>query len=456
MKKLLVFLLLLPTLTLGQHLPGLMSSNYGGIYRALQNPSAVAGSRYKYQVVVGVNSSVNSNYFLRPFSRDLLHLGLVPYQNDINRDLRSVGSLTDAPRHAIYTEVIGPSVLFSPDRRQSFALHTRVRSYGWGAGFPTDLTNAYGYRLISPKVVPTSGQFSGTIEQLQHAEVGITYGLRVFEGKWHRLSLGATGRRLFGGSYRSLQLSSQYAILPKNTSNESPISLTNLALDLTTTAPQPNVGNTGAGWAIDYGFTYEIGKRITGRNYNAEAPFADPRPAYLVRLSASVLNTGSINLPIGTRTTGTNSQKTLTQADLERIGNNPITQLPTLTTAPKTTETLARQQELPRLLNVEADLRLGRGFFLNGLLQRNLTDGPNYATPNQTIITARFEDEDTEFALPVSIIEGNERVAVGASVRLGPMSVGLNDLVGLLNKSGSHRASAVWLGVSVWGWQPKH
>ncbi len=454
MKKLL-FLTLLPTLTVAQHLPGLMSSNYGGICRMLQNPSAVAGSRYRYQVVIAANSSVSANYFRRPFSRDFLHLGLVPYQNDLDRDLRSIGSLTEAPRHAVYTEVIGPSLLFSPDRRQSVALHTRLRSYAWGEGFPLALTNAYGNQLFSKKVDPATGSFTGTIQQLQHAEVGLTYGLRVFEGKWHRLSAGATGRRLFGGSYRSLQLSGQYAILPKNAAGENTITLNNVNLDMTTTAPQPNAGNTGAGWAIDFGATYEIGKRITGRNYNADAPFADPRPAYLLRLSASVLNTGSVNLPAGTRTTGKSVQKTLTQADLDRIGNNPVDQLPSLVTAQTSPETVARRQELPRLLNVEADLRLGRGFFMNGLLQRNLTDGPAYPTPNQTIITPRFEDEDTEFALPVSIIEGNERVAIGASVRLGPVTIGANDLIGILNKNGNHRASAVWLGLSIWGWQRK-
>ena len=454
MKKLLFFLLL-PIATLAQHLPGLMSSNYGGIYRMLQNPSAVAGSRYRYQVVVAGNSSVSANYFRRPFTQDFLHLGLLPYQTDLARDLQSVGSLTEAPRHAIYTEVIGPSVLFSPDRRQSFAVHTRLRSYAWGNGFPLALTNAYGYQLFSKKIEPANGNFTGTIQQLQHAEVGLTYGLRVFEGKWHRLSVGATGRRLFGGSYRSLQLGGQYAILPKNATGENTITLNNVALDLTTTAPQPNAGNTGAGWAIDFGATYEIGKRITGRQYNAETPFADPRPAYLLRLSASVLNTGSVNLPVGTRTTGKSIQKTLTQADLDRIGNNLITQLPSLITAPTTNETVARRQELPRLLNVEADLRLGRGFFVNGLLQRNLTDGPDYPTPNQTVITPRFEDEDTEFALPVSVIDGNGRVAVGASVRLGPISIGANDLIGILDKNSNYRASAVWMGLSVWGWQRK-
>ena len=454
MKKFLL-LLVLPTFAVAQHLPGLMSSNYGGIYRMLQNPSAVASSRYQYQVVMAGNSSVSSNYFRRPFSRDFIHLGLVPYQDDLNRDLQSIGSLTEAPRHAVYTEVIGPSVLFSPDRRQSFALHTRLRSYAWGEGFPLPLTKAYGYQLFSSRVQTASGPLNGTIQQLHHAEVGLTYGLRIFEGKWHRLSAGATGRRLFGGSHRSLQLSGQYAILPKNAADENTIRLDNLALDLTTTAPQPGNGNTGAGWAIDFGATYEIGKRSTGRAYNADAPFADPRPAYLLRVSASVLNTGLLSLPAGTRTTGKSIQRTLTQTDLDRIGNNLITQLPTLVMAQTPTETIAQRQELPRLVNLEADLRLGRGFFMNGLLQRNLTDGPNHPTPNQTVITPRFEDEDAEFALPISIIEGNERVAIGASVRLGPITAGASDLIGILNKNSERRASAVWLGLSIWGWQRK-
>lgn len=453
-------LLLVNARVWAQHMPGLMSSNYGGIYRVLQNPSAAAGTRYRFQVVGGVGSSITNRYFRRLATNDFLHIIRIPYSDNLYQDLQSIGSLTEAPRHTIKSEIIGPSVLFSPDRRQAIALHTRMQSFVYGKGLPLPLTRAYGYELRSRNVVPVAGLLNANLSQQQYNEVGLTYGLRVFEGKWHRLSAGATGRRLFGGVYRQLQVTGNYQV-QQDVSEEKSLVLNRFQYALYSTAPrksfQLSPPGYGTGWAFDMGVTYEIGKEITGRNYNAETPFADLRPAYLLRLSAAIMNSGSLRFS-GTQSrelSGNSTRTVLYQDDLDLLGNDLVGHLPALAPgAPTERSGGAMIIELPRMLHLEADLRLARSFYVNGLYQKNMiaVSGSTAPMPDQLIITPRFEDEDAELAFPVSIIDGNQRVAVGASVRFGPLSLGFSNLTAMLHKNSDHRGTYSWIGLSFWGW----
>ncbi|GAA4411885.1 hypothetical protein GCM10023187_38310 [Nibrella viscosa] len=453
-------LLLATAATQAQHMPGLMGSNYGGVYRILQNPSAVAGSRYRYQVVGTIGSSITNRYFRQMATNDFLHIIRIPYSDKLYRDLQSIGSLTEAPRHTVTSEIIGPSVLFSPDRRQAFALHTRMQSFVYGQALPLPLTRAYGYGLYDRRVTPGSGALNATIAQQQYAEVGLTYGLRVFEGKWHRLSVGATGRRLFGGVYRQLQLTGNYRI-QQDVTDEKSLVLDRFQYVLNSTAPrqefQLSAPGYGTGWAFDAGVTYEIGKEISGRAYNAETPFADLRPAYLLRLSAAVMNSGSLRFS-GSQSrelSGNSTRTVLFQKDLDRLGDDIVSQFPTVAPgAPSERPGGAMTIELPGMLHLEADLRLARSFYLNGTYLKNMSavSGSTASMPDRLIVTPRFEDADAEVAFPVSIIDGNQRVAVGMSARVGPLALGFSNLTSMLHKNGDHRGTYAWVGLSFWGW----
>ncbi|GAA4446246.1 hypothetical protein GCM10023189_01170 [Nibrella saemangeumensis] len=437
-----------------------MSSNYGGIYRVLQNPSAVAGTRYRYQVVGAIGSSITNRYFRQLATNDFLHIIRIPYSDNLYRDLQSIGSLTEAPRHTVASEIIGPSVLFSPDRRQAIALHTRMQSFVYGQGLPLPLTRAYGYELNSRRVTPVSGLLNANLTQQQYSEVGLSYGLRIFEGKWHRLSVGATGRRLFGGVYRQMQVTGNYQIR-QDVSSEKSIVLDRFQYVLNSSAPrqsfQLSAPGYGTGWALDAGITYEIGKEITGRNYNDETPFADLRPAYLLRLSAAIMNSGSLRFS-GSQSrevSGSSTRTVLYQKDLDLLGDNIVAQLPRLAPGgPTERPGNAMTLQLPSMLHLEADLRLARSLYINGLYLKNMSavSGRTAPLPDRLIITPRFEDEDAELAFPISIIDGNQRVAVGMSARVGPLALGFSNLTSMLHKNGDHRGTYAWMGLSFWAW----
>ncbi|MEO6686310.1 MAG: hypothetical protein ABIN24_10100, partial [Dyadobacter sp.] len=148
------------------------------------------------------------------------------------------------------------------------------------------------------------------------------------------------------------------------------------------------------------------------------------------------------------------------QKELEIIGNEGADGLMNL--YPASSDTIFNSKvKLPQAVHWEADVQLVKGFFVT-LSQtkrfKSLTDNVlSVAQPNVFTVTPRFEDEDSDFAFPISFIQGNKRVAIGALAHFGPIFIGFSNINGLL-KSGGARGSMAYVGVSAWklkGWRKK-
>jgi len=429
--------------------PGLTSSNYGGIYRVLQNPSAVAGSRYRYQFIpAALITTINPTAFRYLNSNDYVYTARLPYSNQLARDLRSVGSL-DGPRTQTVTDLIGPSFLLSLGRAGGLAVHTRLRSSLYGRGLPKSLTDAYRLGLYSRALQSADGPLDINLSHDSHLEAGLTYGLVLFDASWQRLKVGATVRRIVGAQRQTLNAQGTYRVRP----DAQALDLQNVLYVAEYTAARQGFqlqrvtgSDYGQGWAYDLGATYEIGRRTTGRSYNTETPMNDPRPAYILRLSAALLNGGDVRYPDGTIITG-RLNRTLNQDELERFGDAPTDYLPNLAGS-RSGVFQPGQSPLPRQVHLEADLRVARSFYVNALTVRQT--GEFRPMNDFYVITPRFEDEDAEVALPISLIGPEQRVAVGASIRLGPIAFGFSDLNHFFDKGGRSRSSLFWVGVSGW------
>lgn len=444
-----------------QYQPGLVSSNYGGIHRMLQNPSSIAGSRYKFQIIAFTGTSSVNSLYTKYVSKGLFQTIQLPYSQGLSLPLRTIGSITNAPRTTSYSEILGPSILLNVDGNQTIALHTRMKSYLYGSTLPENLTEAYRNRLFYRNLQPSAGSMDFNLAHNSYGEIGLTYGLQVFDGHWHRLNVGATVRRIVGAQLSYLNARGNYAILQNNGDTEKTLDITNLQYELGQTTPRKDFGLSsvfssayGSGWGYDLGATYEIGRRTTGRSYESYASTKDPRPAYWLRLSAALMNGGSIKYPVGQSVTGS-GRLTFQQEELEKFGNAPTDYLTTKS------DNLPQPYDpgkvaLPRMVHFEADMRLMPSFFVNGLLMKNLSAASATQMPNMLIITPRFEDEDVEFGLPISIIGADSRVAVGMSSRLGPITLGFSDMGRLFSKKGDNRSSIAWIGFSVWKWRQKN
>ena len=433
-----------------QPLPGLSSSNYAGIYRVLQNPSAAAASPYRYQVVLAAGlSTVNPTLFRYFNSNDYFAVLRLPYSNQLARDLRGVGSVTDAPATTSWSEIMGPSLLLRLGKAQAVALHTRLRSYLTGSSLPEPLAEAYRRGLYSRRLQPAAGSFDVRLANESYAEAGLTYGLQVFDGEWHRLRLGVTVRRLVAAQRRALTASGRFDLRDNAGTPEKTLVLQDVAFTSAFTAPrQPfrlSGDDLGHGWAYDLGATYEVGARTADRRHRSRAGLEDRRPAYVLRMAGALLNHGTLRYPAPTVRFGRFSQE-VTSDELERFGNAPLNYLNARAsgTSLATSETV----RLPRTLHLEADLRLTPSLYVNALRVQHL--GGQAVFPSHLVLTPRFEDEDSEVAVPVSVVGPDAKVAVGIAARLGPITVGLSDLSRFLNRNAENRSTVVWLGLSAW------
>ncbi len=213
-----------------------------------------------------------------------------------------------------------------------------------------------------------------------------------------------------------------------------------------------NAKKYGTGWGYDLGATYELGSY-----WNRLDKDDDARPGYLLRFSASLTDVGRIRYqsPESRVVSGSLNQVVITQPQLETLGNEGADGFVSL--FPTQTETLLRQDaRLPTMLHWDVDLQLVKSFFINlAQTQRygDTTPGPlDMVQPNAVTITPRFENEDSDFSLPLTFMEGNQKMTMGALARFGPFHLGFSNLTGLLNRKdpGANRATFMYMGFSVW------
>jgi hypothetical protein len=199
----------------------------------------------------------------------------------------------------------------------------------------------------------------------------------------------------------------------------------------------------GSGSAIDAGVTVELGRIRQHAEYRAN---------YLVRLGAAITDAGNIAYPRTAKIySGTLNKLTINQEQIIAVGNNSVKGLEAL--FPKTNpQEYAIATQLPRTINLDADVQFAKSFFINASVITPTNTGllPAYLyQPKTTTLTPRFEGEDVEFSLPVTWLEGNESPQIGFFARFGPGFIGFQNFSGLTNIH-KPRATLVYLGFQLW------
>ena len=449
-----------------QQVPGLSFSNYGNLYRATQNPSVLGGSRYKWQVnLVTAGSTINNRYFIFFGRNSFLYPLLAPHSTkELYGRSRTMGSVTKGDPLYIASEVRWPSVMFSVGKNHGFAFQVRSRGFVQGNNIPQAIRTMYYRRLDTPATPTASGTWGDfDLSQQNFSEASLSYGLQLVNLRSHKLKVGGTIKRVFGARVGYLKGSADgYEIrrVPGGEADEKELSLTNFTYESGYSQPnQPwRLGDLldskkyGTGWGYDLGATYEVGS-YWHRLENDD----DARPGYLLRFSASLTDLGSIQYqsPGSRVVTGQQKSRVITQQQLEILGNQGADGF--LSLLPAQTETLlSRDARLPAMLHWDVDLQLVKSFFIN-LAQTHrygdATQSPlDLVQPNAVTITPRFENEDSDFSLPLTFMEGNQKMTMGALARFGPFHLGFSNLNGLLNRkdADANRTTFMYMGFSAW------
>ena len=445
-----------------QDIPGLVASNYGGLYRATYNPAVLGGPKHKWQINIGtLGGSINYRYFVFIGKNSLLYPLLAPHSTkELYGRSRTMGSLMHADPLYLVSEIRWPSASFSLGKYQGVAVQFRTRGFVQGNNMPEAIRNLYFKRLDTESTPAVNNESWGDFALVQQSfsDVSLSYGIQLLDLDAHKLRVGATVKRIFGARIGYLSGSaSQFSIRPLAGSPESSeLVISDLAYESGYSAPtqKMSLGNLfdadkyGTGWGYDLGVSYEFGSF-----WRSDTEKFDKSPAYLFRLGASLTDIGSIRYRTSQSRViaGQQPESVIGQKELETISDKGPEGFMNLFPA-ETDVAFNRNVRLPRAMHLEADIQLVKGFFLNMSQTRryqNNNRSLDIYQPESFTITPRFEDEDSDFAFPISFIKGNKRPSLGAVGHFGPVFLGFSNLNGLIKKTGA-RGSMVYLGFTAW------
>jgi hypothetical protein len=437
-----------------QQMLGLHSGNHASIYRATFNPSAVAGTKYKWHInAVAFNTTINNRYFSY-FRTDALFYPIkAPYtSSELYGKSKLTGSYTAGDNANIVAELRLPSVYFDVTKWLTVGVSGRLRGFVQGSGLPVVMSDIYTKRLDFGNLAASSGSFKNfTMSQQTFLETGLTVAaLAVDLPEIIRVKVGASIKRLSAGRSVFLKINSanyQVRVLDKE----------NAAFDLTNTNYEYGYTNAvqsfsldnlfssdyGSGWGYDVGTTIELGQIKQHADYRAN---------YIARIGIALTDAGSVGYPnTGKIYSGTLAKTTLNQDNIVALGDNSVKALESI--LPRTNAKVYNlTTQLPTTLNLDLDLHLAKSFFLNATLIKPTETGALPTTiqqPQIFSITPRFEDADAEFTLPISWIEGNTSPTVGMSARFGPVFIGFSNLSGML-KIHEPRGTFLYFGLQFW------
>lgn len=445
-----------------QDIPGLVASNYGGLYRATYNPSVLGGPKHKWHINIGaLGGSINYRYFVFIGKNSLLYPLLAPHSTkELYGRSRTMGSLMHGDPLYLVSEIRWPSVSFSLGKYQGLAVQFRTRGFVQGNNMPEAIRNLYFKRLDTESTPATINESWGDFDLVQQSfsDMSLSYGIQLLDLDAHKLRVGATVKRIFGARIGYLSGSAnQFSISPLAGSPESSeLVISDLAYESGYSAPtqKMSLGNLfdgdkyGTGWGYDLGVSYEFGSY-----WRSDTEKFDESPAYLFRLGASLTDIGSIRYRTSESRviTGRQLESVIGQKELETISDKGPEGFMTL--FPVETDAVFNSNvKLPQAIHLEADIQLVKGFFLNmsqTKRYKNNNRSLDIYQPESFTITPRFEDEDSDFAFPISFINGNKRPSLGAVGHFGPVFLGFSNLNGLIKKTGA-RGSMVYLGFTAW------
>jgi hypothetical protein len=175
----------------------------------------------------------------------------------------------------------------------------------------------------------------------------------------------------------------------------------------------------------------------------------------VLRLAASFTDIGMIQYK--TKNTriekGSMERSLIDQAGLEKIGNEGVEGFASLFPGQLSDSTFRQNVRLPQTFNLEADLQLWKGFFINVANTQRLGSRKDHPfdiyQPNSITITPRTEEEGYDFAFPITFINGQKKPTIGVVAHFGPVLLGFSNLNGLIKKS-NPKGSMAYIGVSIW------
>jgi hypothetical protein len=431
---------------------GIQNGNYSGIQGSLLNPSSIAGSKLKWDVL-GASATVDfANTFLYAPKGALPFFGvrrIIKGSIDENLFLTRYdpGNPDKLYDVAFSGEFLGPSffITVGHKHKHEIGLTTAVR----GMSNIRDITgnaaqNAFDYLLSNQLWNTTFQEQSARVNGMGWLEYGLHYATVLYDDGRNQWKAGATlkfEQGLFAAYVKNTHLT--YRI-----TDTTGILFTNSAVDYGRTDfddfrhPSYSHFDHGHGFGADLGLTF-VHRDHAGDN------------GYRYRIGLSLLDVGKIDF---TRNTGSYhlaaaSAEFNNWHDAQFAGNTQLDQ--TLSAvfyngdSAKSQTGTSFHMALPTTLSVQADYAIGGPWFANLTIVKGLGHGDNVGVvqPDLYSLTPRYETRQFEVSLPLSLISyGHVQPRAGLAVRVWYFFIG-GDAPGALFKLNDLKQVNFYFGV---------
>ncbi|KAA9333273.1 hypothetical protein F0P96_09865 [Hymenobacter busanensis] len=452
-------LLLAAQASTAQQLFSAAHGNYTGLSGASWNPASIADNRFTIDIrLAGLDGhATNTGYrYTGPWT-PLNNAEVDLDDKYLERQTNKKAKLFDAGLN-----LRGPGLMLRLNDKHSVAFGTRVRTAIQG----NNLSEVFLQNAIDG--FQTKGLSKGNSLNLNmnaFAEWDASYGRVVYNEGSHFLKAGVTVKRLMGMGSAYLQAPVlDYEVVPASPAiGDSTLRIQRLEasfgysnanafddLDVNTVRSWLTGGNApGSGWGADLGVVYEFRPDPDKYRYSdkkGRSKIDHSRNKYKYRLSVALVDMGSINYK--EQAVAFNDIKTsklnVSEADVKGIDldNFDVKTSRILRTTRYQKQTSFRSK-LPTALNIDADYHLWTKLYVNAALSQSLRgrNAIGMRTFSYAALTPRFETRWLELSTPLSLINNYQTVALGASVRIGPLTVGSNDLGALFASSNPYGAS---------------
>ncbi len=422
---------------------GYHSDNYAGIHNITFQPADIVDSRYLVDInLVGLQLNAG-NDFLSLNSKALSNFDNFS-KPDFQKTYVSENLNGKAKNIYLNSNILLPSFMISLGKH-SFAFQSNFHNGINVEGVSEGVANAAYHELKDRNTwgkAYDNKNFS--VQAMGWLDYGLSYGREVYNKGQHYVKAAGT-IKLLQGVY-SAQLYSKNANVKFINDDTLDINNTDFSyghsfnFEKNNDGVEKNVNNLISQFigkpAIggDIGVVYEFRRKPENFTYSMDGKddwqYQD-RNKYILKFGAAVCNIGAIPFTRGGNSASFYADKKGLPFDDFTVGS--IGRLDTVFKnkfASKNDGGTTYEQSLPLLINLSADYNIWKGFYVNAtasLSPGKEQDVAKLRRVNSYSLTPRFEHKWFSIWAPLSY-DALDNLHVGAGVRLGPLTVGVNDI----------------------------
>jgi len=461
------------SLTFGQNNLGHHTDNYSGVYSLSYNPAEIVDSRYSFHMnIVGAGFTVSNNYL--GIKRSALFSDRSFAFEDPDFSDNYLVERLNGKRKGVYVsgEVVAPLSFmanFGKEKSHAMGFSMRLRTHTNVNGVDENLaTMSYNELLLSSLYNVGIQNENFSIQSNTWAEYGITYGTTLLNTGKHFVSFAGTAKLTQGLANTYFYSDNLDVTFP----SDSTVTVTQSDLRFGySSILGTNINDIGGnatkgtrfGVGLDVGAVWEFRPKVDNYKYGMDGnpDYLDPRKEkYKVKVGLGIIDMGFTPYQRDNGVFGEyfadlpdiDIEETFGAAfeDFENSGlqgfEDTLASIFNETSAKKGTYNVS----LPMRINAYLDYNLWKNFYAN--LGASIAPGFK-KNPEKTrgisefSLTPRYEHKWFALYLPLSMNTlGN--MHFGTGVRLGPLSLGTNDILPLFAKSTIYDAN-VYMNLSI-------